>query len=166
MLTFSERRRLVLAIGLTIVALLVPVLSGGNDSGSAEAAESSTGPVTASVPDDTSPADPAFLPSVESTVANDVITINVPARPEGTILTGEASFIRWPQTMGLKPCATPHALIGTIVTVTNLNNGRSIKCNNVSIEALRDGSVIILHTDVFLEIADLIDAPIPVEINF
>jgi len=53
-----------------------------------------------------------------------------------------------------------------VITVTNLNNGRQVKCNNVSIEALRDGSVILIHTDVFLDLADLVDAPIPVEINF
>lgn len=162
MLTFAERRRLVLAIGLTLVALVIPVLSGGDD----DSADGGVVPTTATSTDDTAPADPAFLPTVESTVASDVITINVPPRPEGSVIEGEASYIRWPQTMGLRPCATPHALIGTIVTVTNLNNGRSIKCNNVSIEALRDGSVIIVHTDVFLEIADLIDAPIPVSIEF
>lgn len=163
MLTFAERRRLVLAIGLTLVALVVPVLSGGGDETDADGAIAST---TSPSTDDTAPADPAFLPTIESTVAPDVITINVPPRPEGSVIEGEASFIRWPQTMGLRPCATPHALIGTIITVTNLDNGRSIKCNNVSIESLRDGSVIIIHTDVFLEIADLIDAPIPVSIEF
>lgn len=163
MLTFAERRRLVLAIGLTLVALLIPVLSGSGDD---ESADGGVVPTTVPSTDDTSPADPAFLPTIESTVAPDVITINVPPSPEGSVIEGEASYIRWPQTMGLRPCATPHALIGTIVTVTNLNNGRSIKCNNVSIESLRDGSVIIVHTDVFLEIADLIDAPIPVSIEF
>ena len=163
MLSFAERRRLVLAIAITVIAVVAAMASGGNDD--------STGESTATVLptttiDDTAPANPAFLPATESSSAPQIITVNVPAPPTGTVITGNASYIRWPQTMGLKPCATPHALIGAVITVTNLNNGRQIKCNNVSIEALRDGSVILIHTDVFLELADLVDAPIPVEINF
>ena len=163
MLSFAERRRLVLAIAITVIAVVAAMASGGNDD--------STGESTATVLptttiDDTAPANPAFLPATESSSVPQIITVNVPAPPTGTVITGNASYIRWPQTMGLKPCATPHALIGAVITVTNLNNGRQIKCNNVSIEALRDGSVILIHTDVFLELADLVDAPIPVEINF
>ncbi|MGA1755223.1 MAG: hypothetical protein ACO4BV_07040, partial [Ilumatobacteraceae bacterium] len=66
----------------------------------------------------------------------------------------------------LIPCATPHALLGAKVTVTNLNNARSIVCDNVSIESLGGGNTIIIHTDIFLDLADLVDAPIPVEIQF
>ena len=173
MLSFAERRRLVLAIVITLIAVLAAMASGsgdndasggsGNGNGDSEIAGGLVDSTTLA-PD--SPASPAFLPATESTGAPQIITVNVPAPPTGTVLTGTASYIRWPQTMGLEPCATPHALIGAIITVTNLNNGRQIKCNNVSIEALRDGSVILIHTDVFLDLADLVDAPIPVEINF
>ena len=117
-------------------------------------------------PEASSPADPAFLPSADADQAPDIITVNVPAPRTGTVITGRASFIRWPQTLGLAPCATPHALIGAKITVTNLNNARSIVCDNVSIESLSGGNTIIIHSDVFLEIADLVDAPIPVEIEF
>ena len=163
MLSFAERRRLVLAIAITVIAVVAAMASGGNDDSSGETTATVLPTTTI---DDTAPANPAFLPSTESSSAPQIITVNVPAPPTGTVITGDASYIRWPQTMGLKPCATPHALIGAVITVTNLNNGRQIKCNNVSIEALRDGSVILIHTDVFLELADLVDAPIPVEINF
>lgn len=163
MLSFAERRRLVLAIAVTLIAVVAAMASGGNDDTSGETTATVLPNTTI---DDTAPANPAFLPATESSSAPQIITVNVPAPPTGTVITGNASYIRWPQTMGLKPCATPHALIGAVITVTNLNNGRQIKCNNVSIEALRDGSVILIHTDVFLELADLVDAPIPVEINF
>ena len=138
-------------------------------SGSRSAASPTPGAATiatAAPENDDAPADPAFLPSASSSVAPQIITVNVPAPPTGTVIDGRASYVRWPQTMGLRPCATPHALIGAIITVRNLDNGRQVKCNNVSIESLRDGSVIILHTEVFLELADLIDSPIPVEISF
>lgn len=163
MLSFAERRRLVLAIAVTAIAIVVAMASGDGDGASSSTVD--TVP-TSTTFDDDAPADPAFLPETESSGAPQIITVNVPAPPSGTVITGTASYIRWPQTMGLKPCATPHALIGAVITVTNLNNGRQIKCNNVSIEALRDDSVILIHTDVFLDLADLVDAPIPVEINF
>ncbi|MEY4224623.1 MAG: hypothetical protein RIS33_1557 [Actinomycetota bacterium] len=174
---FAQRRRLAIAIAVTVIAVIAFAVSG-NGSGDDDANVSGTG-TAVSIPSgaggdsggspaafDTSPADPAFLPDVDPSIAPEIITVNVPAPPAGTVLDGTASYVRWPQTLGLRPCATPHALIGAVITVTNLNNGRQIKCNNVSIEALRDGSVIIVHTDVFLDLADLVDAPIPVEINF
>ena len=165
MLSFAERRRLVIAIVITLIAVLAAMVSG-NGGPKASTGEISGGLVGSTTLTPDGPASPAFLPATESTSAPQIITVNVPAPPTGTVLTGTASYIRWPQTMGLEPCATPHALIGAVITVTNLNNGRQIECNNVSIEALRDGSVILIHTDVFLELADLVDAPIPVEINF
>lgn len=174
---FAQRRRLAVAIAVTVVAVIAFAVSGngsGNDSGnetgsiapSSNTINPSGGAGDQSGNSDTKPADPAFLPDVDPSIAPDIITVNVPAPPSGTVLNGTANFVRWPQTLGLRPCATPHALIGAVITVTNLNNGRQIKCNNVSIEALRDGSVIVVHTDVFLDLADLVDAPIPVEINF
>lgn len=178
MLTFAERRRLVLAVVVTLVAVVAISLGGGSSDESpddvpggeganaANVTANDTANDTANESNGTEPADPAFLPTIDSIPAPDIITVNVPAPPQGTVLRGTANFIRWPRTMGLLPCATPHALIGSEVKVTNLNNGRSITCNNVSIESLRDGSVIIIHTDVFLELADLVDSPIPVEIEF
>lgn len=174
---FAQRRRLAVAIAVTVVAVIAFAVSGNdssNDSGtdtgsvapSSNTINPAAGPGDQSGNSDTKPADPAFLPDVDPSIAPEIITVNVPAPPSGTVLNGTANFVRWPQTLGLRPCATPHALIGAVITVTNLNNGRQIKCNNVSIEALRDGSVIVVHTDVFLDLADLVDAPIPVEINF
>jgi hypothetical protein len=168
MLTFAERRRLVLAVVVTLVAVVAFSLGGGSsdDDGANGAADAGANVITVAPVDGTEPANPAFLPTIDSLPAPDIITVNVPAPPQGTVLRGTANFIRWPRTMGLRPCATPHALIGSEVKITNLNNGRSISCDNVSIESLRDGSVIIVHTDVFLELADLVDSPIPVEIEF
>jgi len=163
MLTFAERRRLVLAVVVTLVALAALSLGGGSSDPGTNA---TVAPSTAADAGSTRPADPAFLPTVESLPAPEIITVNVPAPPQGTVLRGQANFIRWPRTMGLSPCATPHALIGSEIRVTNLNNGRSIVCDNVSVESLRDGSVIIIHTDVFLELADPVDSPISVEIEF
>ncbi|NCZ69806.1 MAG: hypothetical protein EB010_04135 [Acidimicrobiia bacterium] len=160
MMNSTERRRLLIAAAVTVVAIPVLMISGGSDSSSDEPSTPTTVVVNSE------PADPAFLPVEDSTPAPEIITVNVPAPPSGTVIKGIASFIRWPETLGLRPCATPNALIGSIITVTNLNNGRSIECNNVSIQQLPGDAVIIIHTEVFLELADLVDAPIPVQIAF
>lgn len=177
--TYVQRRRVAVAIVVTVLAVIVS-LASGSDSGSDSESNSGSNsestdaltpgvPVTgvlADEPGTSSPADPAFLPGPNVADAPDIITVNVPAPPTGTVITGRASFIRWPETLGLAPCATPHALIGAKITVTNLNNARSVVCDNVSIESLSGGNTIIIHSDVFSEIADLVDAPIPVEIEF
>ncbi|MFZ9676042.1 MAG: hypothetical protein ACO3FR_04605 [Ilumatobacteraceae bacterium] len=161
MMNSNERRRLLIAAAVTVVAIPVLMISGGSDSSNDESSTPTTVVVVNS-----EPADPAFLPVEDSTPTPEIITVNVPAPPSGTVIKGIASFIRWPETLGLRPCATPNALIGSIITVTNLNNGRSIECNNVSIQQLPGDAVIIIHTEVFLELADLVDAPIPVQIAF
>ncbi|MEI8391644.1 MAG: hypothetical protein WCG40_04010 [Actinomycetes bacterium] len=166
MLTFTERRRLALVAVITLIALPA-ILLMGNDSSKDDSATPTTTPASLiKTSDNSEPADPAFLPIPIDSIAPKIITVNIPAPPSGSIVKGTASFIRWPKTMGLRPCATPHALIGAIVTITNLNNGRSLKCNNVSIQSLTGGNIILIHTEVFLEIADLVDAPLPVTISF
>jgi hypothetical protein len=157
MLTIAERRRLVVAIALTVLVLPLALFGGGSDS-------DQTTPRPVASQDE--PAAPAFLPVQGSSVVPDIITVNVPAPPEDVIAKGIASFIRWPQTFGLRPCATPLALIGAKIEVRNLNNGRTVKCENVSIQSLAAGISIVIHTDLFLEIADLVDAPLPVDIIF
>ncbi len=166
MLTFAERRRLVVAAAITLIAVPALLLSG-NDSSSSTNTTSIVPSAVLIAPNDSEPAEPAFLPENNDLQAPEIITVNVPAPPSGSNVKGTASFIRWRgDLLGLRPCATPHALIGAVITVTNLNNSRSLECNNVSIQALPGGHIILIHTDVFLDIADLIDAPIPVQISF
>ena len=166
MLTFAERRRLVVAVALTVILLPFMFIGGGKSSESSDDPAVSSTQVAPGVASDTEPANPAFLPVEGNSAVPEIITVNVPAPPSGTIIKGNSTFIRWPQTMGLRPCATPHALIGAVVTVRNLNNGRTLICDNVSIQALTAGNVIVVHTELFTEIADLVDAPVPVEISF
>lgn len=167
MLTFAERRRLVVVMALTLV--LLPFLFAG---GRGDEQSSPTDPTTSSTlavggaSSDTEPANPAFLPIEGESGAPEIITVNVPAPPEGTVIRGNATFIRWPQTMGLRPCATPNAVIGAVVTVKNLDNGRTLTCDNVSIQQLTAGTIIVVHTELFTQIADLVDAPVAVEISF
>ena len=166
MLNLTERRRLVVAAVITLIAVSALLLSSNNSSSSVNTTSTLATAVSVA-PADSEPAEPAYLPENNGSQAPEIITVNVPAPPTGSNVKGNASYIRWQgNLLGLRPCATPHALIGAIITVTNLNNGRSLECNNVSIQALPGNNIILIHTDVFLEIADLIDAPIPVQISF
>ena len=158
MMTIAERRRLVVAVALTVLVLPLALFGGGSSDPNQ--------PAASSVAPEDEPAAPAFLPVQGSSVVPDIITVNVPAPPEDIVAKGVASFIRWPQTFGLRPCATPLALIGAKIEVRNLNNGRTVKCENVSIQSLAAGISIVIHTDLYLEIADLVDAPLPVEVIF
>ena len=132
MSSFAERRRLAVALIVTLVAVPALMLSGGHDSGNDDAAPA----VPTSGSDDTQPLDPAFLPTLGSTTTLGPITVNVPP-----------------------------ALTGTHIKGTNLDNGRSLTCTNATTES-RGDLVIIIDADVFIGIADLVDAPIPVEISF
>lgn len=165
-MTFAERRRLVVAIALTVILLPFVFVGGGNNSESSDDPGASSTIAVPGVASDAEPANPAFLPVEGNSAIPEIVTVNVPAPPTGTMIKGNSTFIRWPQTMGLRPCATPHALIGAVVTVKNLNNGRTLVCDNVSIQALTTGNVIVIHTELFVELADLVDAPLPVEISF
>ena len=165
-MTLAERRRLVVAAVITLIAVPAFLLLSNNSSSSVNTTSTLATAVSVA-PTESEPAEPAFLPENNGSQVPEIITVNVPAPPSGSNVKGTASYIRWQgDLLGLRPCATPHALIGAIITVTNLNNGRSLECNNVSIQALPGNNIILIHTDVFLEIADLIDAPIPVNISF
>jgi hypothetical protein len=50
------------------------------------------------------------------------------------------------------------------VTVVNLDNGRTAKCTAVLGPSGAD-DVLVMHTELFATLADLTDAPIPVEIR-
>jgi hypothetical protein len=59
----------------------------------------------------------------------------------------------------------PEVPFGARVTVTNLDNNRSIDCIN-RIGGTRPEETVVLHADAFLEIGDLTDAPVPVQVTW
>jgi hypothetical protein len=84
---------------------------------------------------------------------------------ETDVITGTASYSNLGYTE-TAVCYSIEAPIGRVVTVTNINNGRSITCTNVFSLLVPNGVTIILHTTVFIKLADLIDSPIPVKISW
>ena len=84
---------------------------------------------------------------------------------ETDVITGTAAYSNLGYTE-TAVCYSIEAPIGRVVTVTNINNGRSITCTNVFSLLVPNGVTIILHTTVFIKLADLIDSPIPVKISW
>jgi hypothetical protein len=56
--------------------------------------------------------------------------------------------------------------VGVQLTVTNINNGRSIKCTSAFGVSVPAGVTVQLNSTQFTLLADLIDAPIPVKITW
>ena len=81
------------------------------------------------------------------------------------VITGTAAYSSLGYTE-TAVCYSIEAPIGRIVTVTNINNGRSITCKNVFSRLVPNGVTVIMHTTVFIKLADLIDSPIPVKISW
>ncbi len=63
-------------------------------------------------------------------------------------------------------CFFPQAPMGISIIVTNINNGRTVKCTNVFRTSLPSGATGLLHTKIFESISNLVDAPIPVIISW
>ena len=81
------------------------------------------------------------------------------------VITGTAAYSSLGYTE-TAVCYSIEAPIGRIVTVTNINNGRSITCTNVFSLLVPNGVTVIMHTTVFIKLADLIDSQIPVKISW
>jgi len=116
----------------------------------------------------TTPAGPAFLSGPTLPTVARAVTVVVPTAPSATSQTGRASYRRWPAgaTATGAPCAAWFLPVGTHVTVTNLDNGHTVECVIAERTGVPDDQVVVLDTPVFEQLADLIEAPIPVAISW
>ncbi|MEX2626649.1 MAG: hypothetical protein WD225_07175 [Ilumatobacteraceae bacterium] len=100
---------------------------------------------------------------VEPTRAADApIAVAVPAPPRGVVDTASATF-SGSSIPGSNVCLVADAPFSARVRVTNLDNGRTLTCV-ASVNPAGSRHEVVLHTDAFTRIADLIEAPVPVEI--
>jgi hypothetical protein len=143
----------------------------GPDEGDAAAAESPVTshpePLAAAPPttdvDPMGPIPAADFQAPASTPAPGPVAIAVPGGTDVTFAVGDASYrssISDPST-----CVARDAPFGTTVTVTNRNNNRSITCR-ASVPPAGTDDEVVLATSRFHEIADLTDAPVPVDIDW
>jgi len=171
---YAQRRRMFVAIAITVI--LGPaafLLTRGDDSdGSAPpvtvigttAPADETAPTAPTATDvmGTSPVD--AMEGDEPGSNDDPATIAIPRPPAGVV--GKATFRR--DIGAVTDCfvSAPGVPFEARITVTNLDNSHQVACiNNVGGARTYDNQVV-LHADAFLQIADLTDAPVPVQITW
>lgn len=166
--TSSDRRRLLLVGALSLV--LLPVfwfVSRGNDSvdSPAVAVAGPQGGISLGTPS-TPPSvpEPIILNGPVTATPGGSARIAYPSS-ESARLSGPATFSNF-QGGPAYVCYTPEAPFGLVLRVTNLNNGRTTTCTNVVAPSIPPGVRIVLHTQVFLGLSDLVNAPIPVAVSW
>lgn len=176
---FAQRRRVALAVAITVILVPAAFLLNRGAADSAEPTHTLVGAVhipgqttTDDDPTDDGPAatDPmgstpiAYLDGTVPNQADDPATIAIPRPPQS--ISGSASFSRDitdPIACQIRDMAT--IPFQSRVTVTNLDNNRSVQCV-VTVGGVRADSDVVLNADAFLRIGDLTDAPLAVEISW
>ncbi|MDO8392407.1 MAG: hypothetical protein Q7V57_18185 [Actinomycetota bacterium] len=156
-----DRRRVTIASAFTVVALLALIFfDSGAKSDKAAESRATAPPTTKYVPET-----PTFIGGDDQPVAPGVINVHVPPAPSATSFRGRASYFRYVEAVD-RACTVLTAAEGAPIKVTNINNGQETTCTNTLIIPLPDGVDIVIHTDVFSEIADITDAPISVRVSW
>jgi len=120
-----------------------------------------TSPTLPTTPAVTAPA-PVFLEGPSAKGATEAPAVGVPAAPTVATITTKANYRS--TISPVDSCFVAGVETGTRITVTNLDNGHAVSC--IANRVYTDGSEgIVLHTTAFAQIADLTDAPIPVDIT-
>ena len=162
-----DRNRLNVAIVLTAIALPVLFIASGRSDGSGtdQAAVATTSTLDSGLATDKEADAPANLDGPVSQDPQGQGQLAYPADNSGRLVRGDATFKRFPDGAE-KGCATALVPLGAEITVRNLNNGRKTVCTNINIGPTSATFQIVLHTGVFEKIAELVDAPLPVELTW
>lgn len=173
---YAQRRRLAVAAAITAIAVPLVFVLGDDDPADTETATTITAvgaPAGAAAETDAAgteepPAatDPMGTPPVaflegSPDVPQKPATIAVPRVAHS--ITGTASFRR--NLRERTQCQAKNVPFNSTIQVTNLDNGHTVRCIN-SVGGAEAAADVVLHADAFLLIADLTDAPVPVEITW
>lgn len=105
---------------------------------------------------------PVYLDGPSSNIGAGLSQIAVPAKPTIERIRTKATFRN--SIGGSSACGVPGVINARSVTIVNLDNGHSVTCTTV-VQRGELGDEVVLHTDLFAQLADLTDAPIHVEIR-
>ncbi len=109
-------------------------------------------------PDD----DPIFMDGPTANDEDNTADVAIPAQPVIAPLRLAATYLS--TVPGTRSCLTHDLESGRTVTVVNLDNGRSVTCVTLLAPATQRDDIV-LHTSSFEQLADLTEAPIPVEVR-
>jgi hypothetical protein len=172
---FAQRRRVALALAITVIAVPAAFLLNRNNQADSSPAITLVGTVAgqgAPVPT-TQPANQpsatdamgttpvGFLDGTTPERASDPATIAIPRL--GDSINGIGTF-RYDLTR-VESCMAKDAPFNARITITNRNNSRSVQCIN-DVGGIEPNADVVLHANALLTIADLTDAPIPVQITW
>ncbi|MEY4401963.1 MAG: hypothetical protein RL072_1828 [Actinomycetota bacterium] len=164
-LNVTDRRRITLVALLTLVTVPAVVFFTRGEPQAQVATVAAAGVnVSSDVTTTTETPAPVFLEGPAGIAPTGTAVIAYPSA-DNVGITGLATFSSFngaPSTV----CNAPIAPYGTTLVVKNLNNGRSIACSNVMMPSTPANVSIVLHTRLFVELSDLVNAPIPVSINW
>ena len=133
-------------------------LSGGASNDGDDATTSTSATTVAPAPD--------ALQLMPQTTSAPAAGGTQPADTRSRRAHGSATYKRITNAGVKNACSAPGAPLNHTITVRSLNTGRTVRCANVIYTPLADGLVIVINTDTFLQIADTVDAPLPVEISW
>ncbi len=164
-----DRRRFLLATIVTLIALpALWLVNRSDDSGAPNVASvgvavddsGSTAP-TEGAPDEPADREPVFLDG-PSSAPGGIAEIAVPAPPLRDPVIGSGTYSSI--IISVNKCFVKDVTTGTQLTIVNLDNGRSVRCV-ATIAPSTQREDVLLHTRAYTQLADLTDAPIPVEIR-
>ena len=181
---YAQRRRVALALAITVIAAPAAFLlnrsNGDDEPVTAGTLETVVGTVAAA--GGTTVAG-AVVPVTEAPDATDALGTASAGYLSGTTVPGEADAAqiavpRLPESVrgmatfssdidSTRKCHANAAEVpfNATITVTNLDNSRSVQCVS-SIGGAQPETTIVLATATFAQIADLTDAPVPVQITW
>ena len=176
---YAQRRRVALALAITVIAVPAafllnrssadtdgsgipnPTLVGTQPSVGQPSITQSTDP-TATDALGTAPV--GYLSGTTVPVSNEPARIAIPREQEG--VKGTATFSSAiDSTLRCQARISSGVPFNATITVTNLDNSQSVRCI-ASIGGPEPDDDVVLAPDTFAEIADLTDAPVPVEITW
>ncbi len=164
-----ERRRILLATAFTLVALPSIWLFDRNDPAASPSVAvaglpSPSAGVASSEPPTLQPETPVFLDNTLFVPPPLIIDAATPEPTKATVITGRGTHLQYAGTVD--QCTAPGVPGGAMLTVTNIDSGLSITCKNTLGTVVPNGLTITIDTDLFVQIANLVDSPVPVRIDW
>ena len=166
-LSRTDKNRLTVAAVATGLLLPILFIASGQSADSIEpdVTVAPTTTIDTGLSTDNTADAPANLEGPVAVESNGQKDIAYPAGNTSQSFRGTASFKRFPES-ATTGCATNRAPLGASITVRNLNNGLKTTCLNINIGPISNTFDIIINLGVFEKIAELIDAPLPVEMSW
>lgn len=162
-----DKNRMTVAMVVTAISLAVVFMTTGNSGNetTTPVAEATSTTYDLGLGLDSNVDAPANLDGPVSADPNGQGQIAYPADNSGRMVRGNATYKRLPDSVKTG-CSTARVPLGATITVLNLNNGRKTTCVNINIGPMSGSFDITLNTAVFEAIAELVDAPLPVELTW